>query len=115
MKSECDEMNGKTIEELSNKNHEYADLAYAMSRLEQRQNSPGIVEDIIDATGVYPHSFGILRFYGGELEKTCRLDRNSKRYELAYYLSGQGEAPILYIDWVTVSVHDIYNGIERPH
>src|SRR3989344_8323772 len=114
MKSECDEMDDKTIEELSNEDHEYDDLAYAMQELERRQTRPGVVEDIIAGLGIYPFTNDMIQFFGEALERAGKIDRKSKRYELAYYMSGQGEAPVLYVDWNTAKVHDIFTLAERP-
>ena len=42
-------------------------------------------------------------------------EQESLRFELAYYMSGQGEAPVLYFDSETNTVHDIYTSTEKPH
>jgi len=40
-------------------------------------------------------------------------EQESLRFELAYYMSGQGEAPVLYVDWTTARAYDIFTGEER--
>jgi len=112
-------MDGKTIEELwlesirGDSDSELDCLAVAMMRLEKRQDSPGIVEDITAATSIYPWDRTIVRFLGKQLERTGRINRQSKRYELANYMSPQGEAPVLYIDWVEFKVYNMW-GHEMP-
>ena len=107
-------MDGITIEDFCMANPEYSDLALAMSRLEQRQNSPGVIEGIIEVLGIYPSTNDMIQFFGSQLERTGKIDRKSKRYELAYYMSPQGEAPVLYVDWTTARVYDIFTGGEKP-